>query len=179
MNQNDLRVIKTRESIERAFLELLSVKPLNKITVLELSRAARIHKSTFYLHYLEMPDLYMKTMQKTLSSPIAEADFFPCLFDDPERFLEEMSRMVMDNLDKLKLLLQDQNRYIPLDPLLAMFRDRIYELGRIERSPVNDIKLDIIFGSLLICVPNYDGRREEVNAVAAKMIRSLFPEGTA
>ena len=179
MNQNDLRVIKTKDSIEKAFLELLKVKPLNKITVSELSHAARIHKSTFYLHYLDMPDLYMKIMQKTLSNPIAEADFFSCLFDDPDRFLEEMTKMIMDNLGKLKLLLQNQNRYIPLDPLLTMFRDRIYGMGLIEPSPTNDVKLDVIFGSLLICIPNYDGCHDEVNAVAATMIRSLFPEGTA
>lgn len=178
MNQNDLRVIKTKESIEKAFLELMSVKPLDKITVLELSRAARIHKSTFYLHYLDMPDLYMKIMQKTLSSPVADADFFPLLFDDPDRFMEEMSRLVMDNLGRLKLLLQDQNRYIPLDPLLAMCRSKIYEMGRIERSPVNDIKLDIVFGAIFICVPNYEGHREEVNEVTAATIRSLFPGGT-
>ena len=177
MNQQDLRVIKTKENIENAFLELLRVKPLNKITVLELTRSARIHKSTFYLHYMDIPDLYTKLMQKTLSSPIAEADFFPCLFDDPLRFLEEMSKIVTDNLGKLKLILQDQNRYIPLDPLLDILRERIYGLGRIERSTANDVKLDMIFGSLLICLPNYDGRQEEVNAVAATMIRSLFPEG--
>lgn len=84
--------------------------------------------------------------------------------------------VVMDNLSKLKLLLQDQNRYIPLDPLLGMFRDRVYGTGQIERSAKNDIKLDAVFGTLLICVPNYDGQRNEVNAVAAAMIRSLFPE---
>ena len=178
MNDQDIRVIKTKESIEKAFLELLGSKPLGKVTVVELARMARIHKSTFYLHYLDIPDLYTKIMQKTLISPLAEADFFPCLFDDPERFLAGMSKIITDNLGKVKLLLQDQNRYIPLDPLLAMFRDRIYDMGRIERSAENDIKLDSIFGSLLICVPNYDGCREEVNAVAATMIRALFPPGS-
>ena len=121
----------------------------------------------------------MKTMQKALSDPLAEADYLPCLFDDPERFMEEMSKMVMDNLSKVKLLLQNQNRYIPLDPLLDMFRERIYGLGLVDRSEKNDIKLDMVFGSILICVPNYDGCREEVNAVAAAMIRSLFPDGSA
>ena len=178
MNDKDLRVIKTVESIENALFELMKTRPLGKITVTELARTARINKSTFYLHYLDIPDLYMKTMQKTLRGPIAEADFFPCLFSDPERFLEEMSKMVMNNLGKLKQLLQDQNRYIPLDPLLDMFRERIYGLGLIGRSVTNDIKLDIIIGSLLICVPNYEGCREEVNAVSATVIRSLFPEGT-
>ena len=179
MNNQDLRVLKTIENIENAFFELLGSKPIEKITVAELARVARINKGTFYRHYLDIPDLYMKTMQKALSDPLAEAAYLPCLFDDPERFMEEMSKMVMDNLGKVKLLLQNQNRYIPLDPLLDKFRERIYGLGLMDRSEKNDIKLDMVFGSILICVPNYDGCREEVNAVAAAMIRSLFPEGSA
>ena len=47
MNEQDKRVIKTKESIEKAFLELLGTKPLERVTVVELARAARIHKSTF------------------------------------------------------------------------------------------------------------------------------------
>ena len=117
-------------------------------------------------------------MQKALSDPIAEADFLPYLIDDPERFMEGMSKMVMDNLGKINHLLQNQNRYIPLDPLLDMFRERIYGLSLMDRSKNNDIKLDMVFGSILICVPNYDGFSEEVNAVAVAMIRSLYPEAS-
>ena len=40
MNERDLRVIKTKESIEKAFLELLATKPMEKVTVVELARAA-------------------------------------------------------------------------------------------------------------------------------------------
>ena len=40
MNDHDLRVVKTRESIEKAFFELLRSKPLEKVTVVELARAA-------------------------------------------------------------------------------------------------------------------------------------------
>ena len=41
MNEKDLRVIKTRESIEQAFLALLAKKPLGKISIVELAREAR------------------------------------------------------------------------------------------------------------------------------------------
>ena len=40
MNERDMRVIKTRESIEKAFFDLLRAKPLEKVTVVELSRDA-------------------------------------------------------------------------------------------------------------------------------------------
>ena len=39
MNERDIRVIKTKESIEKALFELLTVKPLDKVTVVELARA--------------------------------------------------------------------------------------------------------------------------------------------
>ena len=40
MNERDMRVIKTTESIEKALFELLAVKPPDKVTVVELARAA-------------------------------------------------------------------------------------------------------------------------------------------
>ena len=66
MNEKDIRVVKTKESIEQALFQLLRTKPLDKVTVVELARTARIHKSTFYLHYLDIPDLYAKTLLRTL-----------------------------------------------------------------------------------------------------------------
>ncbi|MCR4722571.1 MAG: hypothetical protein K5629_02205 [Eubacteriales bacterium] len=57
-----------------------------------------------------------------------------------------------------------------------MFRERIYGLDLMNRSEKNDIRLDMAFGLFTICVPNYDGCRDEVNAVAVSMIRSLFSE---
>ena len=43
MNQKtDLRIIKTRRSIKEAFMELILMKPVNKITVTELAERAEI-----------------------------------------------------------------------------------------------------------------------------------------
>ena len=47
----DLRKKKTQRAIINAFLQLRSQKPLEKITVRELSDIAEINKATFYLHY--------------------------------------------------------------------------------------------------------------------------------
>ena len=49
--KTDLRVIKTRESIRRAYLELLRDHPAKEITVTQICRLARINRGTFYLHY--------------------------------------------------------------------------------------------------------------------------------
>ena len=56
----DLRITKTRAAVKNAFLELRAEKPLEKITVKELSTAANINKATFYLHYRDIFDLSEK-----------------------------------------------------------------------------------------------------------------------
>lgn len=51
MNQTDLRVIKTEQQIENAFLSLLNHKSYRAITVQDILDKALINRSTFYRHY--------------------------------------------------------------------------------------------------------------------------------
>lgn len=51
MNEHDLRVIKTEQHIEQAFLKLLESKPYRAITVQDILDGANINRSTFYRHY--------------------------------------------------------------------------------------------------------------------------------
>lgn len=50
----DLRVQKTEQNIRSAFLKLRKAKPLEKITIRELTEAAMINKGTFYHHYRDI-----------------------------------------------------------------------------------------------------------------------------
>jgi len=67
MNENDLRVIKTRENIETTFLELLDKKSFSQITIGELISTCRISKGTFYYHYKDKYDLAEKLLKKQLA----------------------------------------------------------------------------------------------------------------
>lgn len=51
MNQNDLRVIKTKKNIETSFIYLLGQKDFYKITIQDILDTALINRSTFYKHY--------------------------------------------------------------------------------------------------------------------------------
>ncbi|WP_054760537.1 TetR/AcrR family transcriptional regulator [Secundilactobacillus collinoides] len=61
----DRRTIRTQAAIESGFIEVLSQKPLNKITVLELTEQINIGRGTFYSHYQDLFDLYNKIMGET------------------------------------------------------------------------------------------------------------------
>ncbi|MCC8107165.1 MAG: TetR/AcrR family transcriptional regulator [Clostridiales bacterium] len=86
----DLREKKTKRSITNAFIELRSKKPLERITVKELSELAQISKATFYLHYKDIYDLSEKLQNEVIQNilgGIAHPEY--CLADN-KLFTEEL-----------------------------------------------------------------------------------------
>ena len=53
----DRRVIRTKQQIRKALIELLEEKGENDISVRELSQRANINRGTFYIHYKDIHDL--------------------------------------------------------------------------------------------------------------------------
>ena len=65
--KEDLRVIKTKNNIERTFLDLLKEKSFEKVTVRLILEKALISKGTFYSHYLDKYDLARNVFHLYLS----------------------------------------------------------------------------------------------------------------
>ena len=178
MNEQDLRVIKTKERIESALLELLKMKPLEKITVTELARMAMINKGTFYLHYLDIFDLYRQTFLKWLEKPVRDAAFFPDFFDAPDRFLDRLGDVLLEGLPMVRTIQQsDQQDAMFFTDVRAMLCRKVYETGRIRKTLQNDIKLDAVFSAMLAIMPLYFAEHSrEAHRVVASIIRSQFPK---
>ena len=70
----DRRSRKTREALYTALAALLQDRPLNSISVTELTRAADVNRSTFYVHFQDIFDMF-ESMQRdfkiTLSNLVA------------------------------------------------------------------------------------------------------------
>ena len=72
----DRRILRTKESIEDAFLKVLQQKTLQELSIQDITIAANINRSTFYAHFTDKFDLFnhiiRKTFRQTLSSYIPE-----------------------------------------------------------------------------------------------------------
>lgn len=64
--KEDKRVIKTKRLIRETFLNLLSNKEFEKISVSEIARVAEIDRKTFYLHYGNTSELLSEFEQNLL-----------------------------------------------------------------------------------------------------------------
>ena len=52
--QGDRRVRRTKAMLRAALTELLKTKPVNEISVTELTRLADVNRGTFYSHYKDI-----------------------------------------------------------------------------------------------------------------------------
>ena len=66
-NPNDLRVIKTRQTIRAALTSLMSEQELSDITITSLGARAKINRKTFYRHYRSISDVITEFENELLS----------------------------------------------------------------------------------------------------------------
>ncbi|PGZ97946.1 TetR family transcriptional regulator [Bacillus pseudomycoides] len=77
----DRRILKSKEAIKNAFIELMAEKDFDKITVKDICNRANVGNRTFYLHYLDKFDLLDKLIEehiqdlKTLCVSLSELSF--------------------------------------------------------------------------------------------------------
>lgn len=60
----DLRIVKTRKTINDSFYALFEQKDFDKITVKDITEHAQIGRKTFYLHYIDKYDLLDRIVDK-------------------------------------------------------------------------------------------------------------------
>lgn len=84
---DDLRILRSKLTIKRAMLDLLTKKPFKHITIKDISDKAMVGRSTFYHHYLDKYylvdnlitdslDDYEKTLHQRLTGPHVDIEHF-------------------------------------------------------------------------------------------------------
>ncbi|WP_312098249.1 TetR/AcrR family transcriptional regulator, partial [Niallia sp.] len=63
----DRRVIKSQEAIKSAFIELMTEKAIDIITIQDIADRANVGRRTVYLHYLDKYDLLEKLIEEHIN----------------------------------------------------------------------------------------------------------------
>ena len=189
--KSDLRVTKTRRLIKATFLELVQAKPVQKITVTELAKRAEISKGTFYLHYLDIYDLYNQMVEETVAKIAGSFDPYPDLFSAPESFVRTF---LFSQVEPLGLSLSAGERALLTEKNMQScskypqcfidgFKEQIYQVGALARCEENDIKIDFLLTGMLPLVVKYRpltaGDQKKMDFIVqflSLIIRDTFPE---
>ena len=70
VKQTDLRILKTNDAIKHAFLKLIKAKGFSNTTINDIANAAKINRSTFYLHFTDKYDLLNHLVSSCLTNII-------------------------------------------------------------------------------------------------------------
>lgn len=142
----DLRQQKTRRSIVNAFLSLRSVRPLEKITVRELSERAEIHKATFYLHYHDIYELSESLELEVIDDILGGLSDPTSLLSDTVRFNEELYCLLMAHESLLSILFSDTRAGMLATCLESRLKEYIFRLHPDYRD---DLEKNVILTYLI------------------------------
>lgn len=125
----DRRIRKTQQAIINATVKLLDREQLNRITVKEICAEADISRSTFYLHYLDAPDVIEQVHNDIAASVSNFLDMFDytSILCNPRPFLEKVIAYIKDNVDLYIKLLQNSFRSNFRRRLKSMLEKKIVE----------------------------------------------------
>ena len=129
----DRRSRRTAIALQQGLVELLLEKPLREITISEVTNAADVSRTTFYLHYKNIEDLF-HTMEQGIflqfeaiihRSMADEQNILHVEFDEKGKAsmpaLEEVFHFISDNPDLSVVLLNNPD---------STFLDRIWVTGQ-------------------------------------------------
>lgn len=179
MNTNDLRVKKTQKAIKKTFHELLEAKPVSKITVTELAKAAEINKATFYLHYNDIFDLYQKSLCEYLEGVANQITFMDLFFTDIDMFAEKLYELSTEHkLFKKSVFFSPENTPYnqgAVQTFCSILSDKVLALGFIENNKINQMKLHYIFAGIgMLFRFDYSPRKEDVISIIVGAYKGQF-----
>ncbi|MBO1000889.1 TetR family transcriptional regulator C-terminal domain-containing protein [Bacillus sp. SD075] len=151
-HHTDPRILRTRQLIKDAFVELLEEMDLQKITVNRLAERATINRVTFYLHYRDIPDMLEMMAEdmiddiSTIFSKTPTDQTSP--YENNWKIIENLLDHIAEHSNFYKNLLASKKVPIFRDRLTMFLRERI--VTKIEESERRSHGTEILKEDILI-----------------------------
>lgn len=178
----DLRVKKTKSAIINAFLQLRSKKPLERISVKELSDLAEINKATFYLHYKDIYDLSESLENELLDNVLGSILHPDAVLSEPKVFIRELIDGFISNQSLIDIIFSGDRRGLLVDRLENKIREFIFENYPQSRDvpEINILLSYTIKGGYYAFTDNakYDSaiRAEIISEMAEQLTKCFFSD---
>ncbi|CAM4479926.1 AcrR family transcriptional regulator [Paenibacillus endophyticus] len=142
--RTDPRIVRTRQLLRDAFIELLQEIDIEKISVNRLAERATINRVTFYLHYRDIPDMLEKMADEMVEDIQKVLNETP-LHLNPNSNEEESWPLLVNLLEHLskhakfyKVILATHRTTIFSDRLLKLLAGLVTD--RIEKKEADSVR---------------------------------------
>ncbi|MDD3219867.1 MAG: TetR/AcrR family transcriptional regulator [Lachnospiraceae bacterium] len=141
----DLRAKRTRQNIINAFIQLRGQKPLEKITVKELSELAMINKATFYLHFQDIYDLSNMLEDEMIASALKDMPTPTELIENPGIGTASLIKAVALQGQLFQTLFSGNREHIFVQKMELAFKELIWrEYPELKENAAYDIAYTLL-----------------------------------
>ena len=146
----DLRVVKTKKAIRKAFTELISRKPLEEITVSDVAAEAMINRKTFYAHYASVYGIIAEIEDEVVASFqfLLEQKRFRDILENPYDLFRGLLQIINNDMDLYGRLLTVSGTSSLVHKIIQMLRRQVCEAYQ-DEVPVDPQVLDIVVHFIL------------------------------
>lgn len=172
----DLRIQRTKKSIINAFIELRAKKPIEKITVKELSDRALIHKATFYTHYSDIYDLSQQLENEVMVSILNDMPHPEYLIANPKEGVRELYYAFKGQGRLFNILFSGSRQGILIERIEAAIKEKIYsKYPEYKTNLEKDLLLSVlIHGNFHAFIAHDDKNSKEVNEILGNIAECLL-----
>ncbi|MGE7110087.1 TetR/AcrR family transcriptional regulator [Lysinibacillus sp. NPDC047702] len=161
----DPRVIRTRQLLRDALVELIDERGYDKITVQDITERATLNRATFYLHYRDKLDLLYQSSEEILGDLVGSINF---TFDDKMK------------LDFFKVEDQPHDTFMHLFEQISL-NSKLYKVFLTEKnipyfsSGMKDIIIDFVSNGINYMQPD-DKKLTVPHEMAIRYFAAAFLE---
>ena len=151
--ENNRSVRNTKKRLYESLMKLVGKKPLNQVTVKEITEDADVNRSTFYIHYQDVSSMVVEMEDKFLQ------DFsvaLTALEQKSHDFIAILVRCLENHRDLCKLLLGsngdmafvEKMKAIVAEKCSKIWKDAVPELTDVEASAMDTFLIGGVMSTL-------------------------------
>ena len=126
----DKRIIKTKNNLKSALVELLKTHKIEDISIVELTNLANVNRKTFYLHYNEVSSVFKEIENTTYELVKKYVYNIQSSIDNVETYLYDLFKIFIDDVNVLTIIRETQYAKtftVMLEKLLIESTNKNYE----------------------------------------------------
>jgi AcrR family transcriptional regulator len=142
----DVRIFKTKRTIEAAFIKLLQKKDFDSITIKNICETSLTSRSTFYSHYVDKYDLLEGIVRyyAGIVGKKAEMRFLQAESSGVGKIIGDVSQIFSHHKEEIKTLLKV---HVPRGDLREEIEKILFSQCRLylqEHKKITDVSLDLL-----------------------------------
>ncbi|SFE07708.1 DNA-binding transcriptional regulator, AcrR family [Paenibacillus catalpae] len=160
VNQQDPRVLRTRQLIREAFRELLQSKGFDSITINDIAQKATINRATFYAHYLDKYALLEEITEQAFREMIPEEVMDALEFTDEicdqlilltHRYLIDFHQKCRMDSKSMATIVDEKIKEMLKQTIVSILlkRDNFYREDRYHAEIISAMTGSAIYGAAL------------------------------